>query len=128
MESLPPCGARVKKGFDKDITVDVESSTFYNYCAELETVLDALYALDGLTVEVCGNWIWITGETRKHAAALGKNGLGCFYACKKKAWYYRPEEHKSGNRGQVFSMEEIRCKYGSHKPQREERESLTASV
>jgi hypothetical protein len=114
------------KGLDKDITVNVETSTFYNYCEELETVLDALYALHGLLVEVCGNWIWITGETRQHAAALGKKGLGCFYASKKQAWYYRPEEHKSSNRGQAFSMDDIRYKYGSSKRQSREQEPLTA--
>ena len=111
------------KSLGKDIHVNVSTSKFYDFCKEIEDVLDRLYQLDGLIVEVCGNWVWITGNTKKHAPALGKNGIGCFYASKKQAWYYRPEEHKSSNHG-GSSLDDIRARYGSIRPGRKGRQSL----
>lgn len=90
-------------------------------------ILNALHELDGLEIEICGNWIWITGDTRKHKGRLGRKegGLGCFYSKNKKAWYYRPAEYKSFGRSGA-SMDEIRAKYGSEKPAKSGRKVLAA--
>lgn len=33
-------------------------------------IVSALLKLDGLEIELCGRWLWIGGETRKHKDAL----------------------------------------------------------
>jgi len=75
----------------------------------LKAVLPCL----GLVVEICGVWIWVTGDTRTHKEALKLAGFK--WAKKKKAWYFRPEQFRSFSRGQS-SLEDIRAKYGSERP------------
>ena len=38
-------------------------------------IIDQLLKLDGLEIELCGRWLWIGGETRKHKEAL--KAAGC---------------------------------------------------
>ena len=54
----------------------------------------------------------MTGETKEHRTTLGKNGLGFYWASKKKAWYYRPSDWKSKSRG-TWDLEKIRETHGS---------------
>ena len=96
-----------------------------DYGDELNRVLNSLLALSGLEIEICGNWIWIGGDTKPHAKALGKDGLKCFWAKKKKMWYYRPADYKSKGRGS-WDMDTIRGTHGSEKPTRSPQKSLAA--
>ena len=78
---------------------------------EFREFIEQLLKLDGLTVELCGSWLWISGNTREHKEAL--KAAGCRWSQNKKMWYWRHEEegrkwHK-GNR----TIGEIRTKYGS---------------
>ncbi len=63
-----------------------------------------------ITIEICGNWIWLSGNTKKYCKQIKE--IGFFYAPKKKMWYWRPKDYKSANR-KPRSMEYIRFKYGS---------------
>jgi hypothetical protein len=62
-----------------------------------------------LVVEVCGLWVWVTGETKKHHAAI-KAVEGMRYAPDKEAWYFAAVP--SYNRT-CHSMTEIRSLHGS---------------
>lgn len=64
----------------------------------------------GLDVELCGLWLWVTGDTKPHREALGKDGLGFKWASEKKAWYFAGVP--SFNR-QKITLDEIRNAYGS---------------
>jgi hypothetical protein len=67
-------------------------------------------ALD-LTIEVCGTWIWFSGNTKEYKEQLKE--MGCMWASKKMMWYWRPsEESRKGNR-KTADMSSIREKYGS---------------
>jgi len=83
-----------------------------NYAEELNKVLNELLNLEGLVLEICGQWLWISGAHLQHKSVLGKNGLGCKWASKKKMWYYRPAEYKSASR-RNSSMDSMRETYGS---------------
>lgn len=65
-----------------------------------------------LEIEICGRWIWVSGDTRPHRETLKANGLR--WARKKKMWYWRPADAKVRSRKST-PMEVIREKYGSHK-------------
>lgn len=72
--------------------------------------LEAIIHLEGITIELVGWWIWVTGNTR-----LLKNELktaGYYFASKKLAWYFRTADYKA-SRGGKKSLDEIRAKYGS---------------
>lgn len=66
-----------------------------------------------LKVEICGLWIWITGETRAVKDQL--KTAGCFWAAKKSAWYWRraSDACRKRRRG-TLTLEQIRLRYGSH--------------
>jgi len=96
-----------------------------NYGEELNTALNQLIVLDGLTIEICGNWIWISGDTRPHKEQLGKNGIGCFWSKNKRMWYFRPSDYKSFGRGS-WDIDTIRGVHGSIKPDVKPPQQLTA--
>jgi len=96
-----------------------------DYSEELNNVLNQLFAIEGLEIEICGNWVWIGGNTKPHAKELGRGGIGCFWAKKKSLWYYRPSDYKSKGRG-GWSMDDIRAEHGSNKPTRTYQKQLAA--
>lgn len=78
---------------------------------EFRRLINELLKLPGVIVELCGNWVWLSGNTREHKEAL--KALGCRWAAKKQMWYWRHDEagrrHYRGN----STMQDIRMKYGS---------------
>ena len=77
---------------------------------------DAVYKiihLDGIEVELCGAWLWVSGDTFKHRAAL--KAAGYKWASKKQMWYWRSEEYAAASSRHKKTIEEIRVKYGSQR-------------
>lgn len=78
---------------------------------EFRAIIELLLRLDGLTVELCGSWLWIGGNTREHKDAL--KAAGCRWSNNKKLWYWHhAEEGRKWRRGKA-TMSDIRTKYGS---------------
>jgi len=63
-----------------------------------------------VTVEICGSWVWISGNTFPVKDVLKENGFS--WASKKKMWYWRPPEQKR-SRQKTMTMDWIRQTYGS---------------
>lgn len=78
---------------------------------EYRAVIEKLCTLEGIAIEVCGNWIWVTGNTFPVRKQLKETGL--YFASKKVAWYYRADEFRT--KGGKKTLDEIRVKYGSQK-------------
>jgi curved DNA-binding protein CbpA len=112
----------VLKGFEGQIPSDEQEDGAQNYSEALNTALNAIIDLEGLVIEICGAWSWVTGDTYKHKAVLKETGFK--FASKKKSWYFRPENWKSTSRG-AFSMDDIRNQYGSAAPRRASHKILT---
>ncbi len=109
----------------KNYTGTIESDeSDIEYPEALNKALTAIINLAGINIEICGAWVWITGDTYQHKAALKENGFR--FASKKKAWHFRPDNWKSRSRGQT-TMEEIRGKYGSNNPANKAHNRLTHS-
>ena len=81
-------------------------------------IINQIIGLEGLIIELIGNWIWISGNTYPHRGILKQ--IGFYFAPKKVMWYYRPSEFKSVNRSPK-SIDEIRVKYGSDVIERKNR-------
>lgn len=82
-----------------------------NECPEeYINIISELVTLKGLTVELCGSWIWISGDTREHKDKL--KTIGCRWASKKKMWYWRNDKDAVKSR-KTQTMDYIRNKYGS---------------
>lgn len=84
-------------------TVEIEEA--------IRKVVEATIVLQGLQVELCGRWVWFTGETFQWREQL--KALGCFFASKKKAWYWRPEDEAKQGKHKTLELDQIRTKYGS---------------
>jgi curved DNA-binding protein CbpA len=97
------------------------SFTTETYPDELEAAILAIIDLPGLEIEICGMWVWVSGETRSHKEAL--KAAGFRWARKKQMWNFRPAGWKSCNRGRTWDMDKIRDAHGSTRvhPRRRER-------
>lgn len=88
--------------------------------AKLREMLNKIISFEGITIEVCGNWIWAF-DSYNYRKELKE--LGFRYAKNKKAWYwhsdaFRKRSHKS------LSMDAIRNYYGSTEIETEGRKRL----
>ncbi|WP_195604443.1 J domain-containing protein [Clostridium tyrobutyricum] len=61
-------------------------------------------------IEICGSWIWVSGDTKPYRKELKSAGL--WWANKKKMWYWHSKEDRKKRRSNM-SMQEIREKYGT---------------
>ena len=73
-------------------------------------VIEKIITIPGIEIELCGSWVWVSGDTRSCKDQL--KAAGCFWASKKKMWYWRAPEDAVRTRSHK-SMDEIRMKYGS---------------
>lgn len=74
-------------------------------------IIVKIYNLKGLDIEICGCWIWVSGNTYRFKKELKEAGF--FFSGKKKMWYWRPEDAASKKRRGSMDIEDIRMKYGS---------------
>jgi len=85
-------------------------------------IINQVIGLKGIVIELCGNWIWLSGATYRYRKELKE--IGFIYAGQKKFWYWRPNDYKSANRA-PRTMEYIRGKYGSDVIPTPQEESLS---
>lgn len=78
---------------------------------EFIAIISELLKYPGLIVELCGSWLWISGETRPVKDQL--KAAGCRWSSNKKMWYWHhAEDGAHWSRGKK-TMNQIRQKYGS---------------
>lgn len=75
----------------------------------LNAALNAVVGLEGIVIEICGCWIWVSGDTKPHREVL--KAAGYRYAPKKVMWSFCGGKRTS-SRGK-FSMDDIRLRHGS---------------
>lgn len=86
-------------------------------------VISRLVILAGINIEICGSWVWVTGNTYPNREALKAAGLR--YSKGKAAWYWKPEGSYSKAR-RNYSMDEIRQIHGSERVSTRSAAVLTA--
>lgn len=99
----------------KNIHTNSEGKTYTKETTEAPQefihIIDVLTNLKGIEVEICGSWIWVSGNTREHKEVL-KN-LKFRYAPKKQSWYYHTEPYRKKSKREL-TLDEIRDIFGSH--------------
>jgi hypothetical protein len=84
-------------------------------------LIDKLINLQGIEIELCGTWLWITGQTKPYKEQLKE--LGFKFSGKKCAWYWKPGDKKYRKKSKKeLNLDEIRNLYGSEKVNRTEQE------
>ena len=100
----------------KDIHVNAKGETYQKEVKETTedfmTLISELIAMDGIIVESCGTWLWVSGATKANKEAL--KACGFRYAAKKQKWYKAPEGTKHFKGKKTWTMQQIRDAYGSH--------------
>ena len=76
----------------------------------LQELFDKIKHFVNIKAEVCGTWLWLSGETWRYKKELKEYGFK--WAPKKRQWYWSPPGYRKRTK-KVFSMDEIRSKYGS---------------
>ena len=89
---------------EEEVENEIISSEAYR------NAIEQIIHLEGITIELVGYWIWVTGNTYPVRANL--KDAGFFFASKKTAWYFRTAEYKV-TRSSGKSLDEIKVKYGS---------------
>lgn len=93
---------------------------------QFRTILEKLIHIDGIEIEICGSWLWITGNTYPNRETLKE--LHFKYSKNKNAWYYHEEGYRKTSR-KSFSLDEIRDLWGSEKVHTGQQDKLaTANV
>ena len=78
---------------------------------EFINIINTLIKFPGIIVELCGSWLWISGDTLPIKDQL--KAAGCRWSSSKKMWYWHhPEEGARRTKGKS-TMTDIRNKYGS---------------
>jgi hypothetical protein len=75
----------------------------------MEEVKKKLIQIPGISIELCGTWLWITGDTYPVRTEL--RATGCSYASKKKIWYFHEGPYKKMS-NQELSLEAIELMFG----------------
>ena len=76
---------------------------------EYKDIIDRLINCKGLEIEICGTWIWVSGDTKDHKDLLKE--LGFKWARVKKMWSFGVK--KGGKNHKAWDMDKIRDSYGS---------------
>lgn len=101
--------------------VDKESQSFKKYDfaedEKLREVLRMIIHLADIEIEICGQWIWVGGNTYPHKDYL--RNLKFKFAGNKKRWYWHSEAFRKKGK-KPLSMEEIRNLYGKSDIKKEE--------
>lgn len=76
---------------------------------EFRHMMEKLMRMEGVTIEIIGSFVWVSGNTKPHKEELKK--LGFKWHSKKFCWYLSPQGyHRKGKK--QYSMDEIRDMYG----------------
>lgn len=119
------------KAHNYNIHETAEGSTYTDWSQEtpdevtskFADIIEALVHMEGITIEICGSFIWLSGNTYDHRANI--KAMGFRWAGKKRMWFLAPKEwRKKGHR--ELTMNEIRDTYGSQVVGTGHRMALTA--
>lgn len=73
-------------------------------------IINALIDIEGLTIEIVGTWIWVSGDTKPHKELLKE--LKFRWNKTRELWQKRPEGDTKRTRGNKKSDAEIKNFYG----------------
>ncbi len=90
-----------------------ENDSFSNYGSILNDALNKIIQCPEIQIEVCGSWVWVSGNTKPYKDTFKEAGFK--FSGKKKMWYFRPEGKKARFFKGDTSIDEIRAKYGSER-------------
>lgn len=84
--------------------------------AEYASIISQLVVIPEIVVEVCGSWVWVSGNTKPYKEEIKAIVTGDSYkrgwSQKKGMWYFSPAGYRKRSKAE-YHMNEIRSMYGS---------------
>lgn len=78
----------------------------------LREVIEKICVFKKIAIEICGRWLWFSGETWRYKKILKE--IGCRWSANKSMWYFRTEDNATTyKRRKPLNIDTIRKKYGS---------------
>lgn len=109
----------------KNVHTNSEGETYTKETAETPqefiNIINVLISYLDISIEICGSWLWITGNTKAHKDILKQ--LKFRWANKKQAWYYHTEPYRKKSKREL-SLDEIRELFGSQQYKAKEEKEL----
>lgn len=84
---------------------------------DLKEKVSQVVILPGVSVEIIGSWIWVTGDTKPVKDKLKEAEFK--FSRKKSAWYWHRGYYRKLSK-KHFDLEDIRSMWGSEKVEKEE--------
>ena len=78
----------------------------------IQGIFDKIKHLNGLEFEICGTWLWVSGNTYRHKANIKSAGFR--WSKNKSQWYWHNGDYKKRSK-KILPMNEIRNLFGSMK-------------
>ena len=110
MQLINTAFSELCKYFELNATLDINQETETNQSFDFSFV-DALKTLHGVVIEICGYWVWLSGNTYPHKEII--SNLGFKFSGAKKSWYWSPTIDTSKYKRGSKSMKNIRQEFGS---------------
>jgi len=91
----------------------------YNYeeDSKLRDAINKIITFENIIIEICGQWIWVSGDTRTYKEEFKAKGFK--FSGNKKMWYWHSDEfRKKGKKS--LTINEIRNYYGSSEVEKKE--------
>ena len=85
---------------------------------DFRDIISRIISIDGIEIELIGNWIWVYGNTYPHRDTL--KGLKFRWSKSKQCWYWHGADYAKVGR-KTFDLETIRGMWGSTKIEKESR-------
>ena len=79
---------------------------------EFAAIINTLLKCQGLIIEMCGSWLWVTGNTKEHSETLKE--LHFRWSRNKGAWYFHFEPYRKHSK-KTMDLQSIREMYGSQR-------------
>ena len=112
-EKMAAINAEYEIIFKKLNITDEAGNNKYSLDDGFREMINRIINLQGLEIEICGLWVWVSGNTKEHKNILKEAGF--YWASKKMMWYWRPAEAKIRRSSGIKDMDYIRTMYGSEK-------------
>lgn len=97
--------------------------------AEYSEIISQLINIPEIIVEICGSWVWISGNTKPYKEQIKGISTGNSYkrgwSQKKGMWYFSPSGYRKRSRTE-FNINDIRKMYGSTVVNKNEKPVLAA--
>lgn len=111
----------------KNIHANKDGETYEKTTSEVASefmnIIEKLMHMDGVQAEICGSWLWVSGNTLPYKEHL--KTLGGRWSNNKKCWYIHNEPYNRHSKKQ-YTLEEIREMYGSQTVKSESAKANTA--